>query len=287
MMNSFCFVVFIKFSKISKEKQEHLIQSFLKNEHISWVTTTAGQFDMMIFVQAMNVYEFEREWQNILKEHGQSFSGTDVGIMTLYSHAPSYYPVMDTKEAMQLHVNKLPYEKEFQEAKKEKKEQVQIDNKDIEIIRNLLINSRIKYTEVGQKIGMSSQNVDVRVKDLIKNGVITLFGYRPNYQKLKFQYYTLRLKVRFAEEKRKEQLEEYLFTLPQTLYYFRMIGQWTYSIHMFYKDVRELNSFLIELRELFGDSIESYDTTIHLDQYYYTYIAEASYKSLMKKDKNN
>ena len=62
-----------------------------------------------------------------------------------------------------------------------------------------------------------------------------------------------------------------------------MIGHWMFSFHMFYKDVRQLNDFLAELRERFGDIIESYDSTIHLDQYYYTYIAESSYNQLLKR----
>lgn len=277
------FVIFIKFSKISRERQEILIQSFLKNEHISWITTTAGQFDMMIFVQSMNIYEFEREWQKIMKEHGQNFSETDIGIMTMYGHSPAYYPVMDTKEAMQQQMYHLPYEKKFQEIKKQREETkiIIFDIKDLQIIKELLTNSRIKLTELGQKIKMSSQNVDMRIKQLIKQGIIQSFGYRPNYQKLQYQYYTLRLKIGTGEEAKKERLQQYLITLPQTFYYFRMIGQWTYSIHMFYKDVRQLNTFLAELREQFGDIIESYDSTIHLDQYYYTYIAESSYRALI------
>ncbi len=152
-----CFVVFIKFSKISKEKQELLVRSFLKNDHISWLTTTAGQFDMMIFLQAMSVYEFESEWQKILKEHGQNFSETDIGIMTEYGHRPSYYPVADTKEALEVKYSVLlPYEKEMNAAKKAKNTMTAIfDSKDLKILRILLLNSRIKLTELGQSIGMS------------------------------------------------------------------------------------------------------------------------------------
>ncbi len=272
------FVVFIKFSKISKEKLESLIKSFLKNEHISWLTTTAGQFDLMIFLQAMTVYEFESEWQKILKEHGQNFSETDIGIMTEYGHRPSYYPIADTKEAMQTPKLPLPYQKEMEEGKKEKS-QIVFDAKDLEILRILLLNSRVKLTELGDKIGMSSQNVDFRIKQLAKNGIITSFGYRPNYQKLQFQYYTVRLK---ASTEKREKLKAFVLSLPNILFYFQMIGQWTFSFHLFFKDVRGLNEFLSVLRENFGDIIESYDSTIHLDQYYYTYIAESSYKALSK-----
>jgi DNA-binding Lrp family transcriptional regulator len=126
-------------------------------------------------------------------------------------------------------------------------------------------------------IGMSSQNVDLRIKHLAKKGVITGFGYRPNYQKLQFQYYTVRLK---ASVEKREKIKAFVLSLSNLLYYFQMIGQWTFSFHLFFKDVRGLNEFLSVLREYFGDSIESYDSTIHLDQYYYTYIAEASYRAL-------
>lgn len=278
------FVVFIKFSKISKEKLEILIKNFLKNDHISWLTTTAGQFDLMIFLQAMNVYEFENEWQKILKEHGQNFSATDIGIMTEYNHCPAYYPIADTKEALEIQQTKitLPYQKEMEATKKKQMQEIFFDSKDLEILRILLLNSRIKLTELGQKIRMSSQNVDFRIKQLIKQGIITRFGYRPNYQKLRFQYYTIRLKIGAVEEEKREKIKHFVLGLPHILYYFRMIGHWTFSFHMFFKDVRELNDFLSLLREKFGDIIESYDSTIHLDQYYYTYIAESSYKYLLK-----
>ena len=286
------FVVFIKFSKISKEKQELLINSFLRNDHISWLTTTAGQFDLMIFVQVMNIYEFEIEWQNILKEYGQNFSETDIGIMTEYGHRPAYYPIADCKEALHLAEKSysLPYQKEIQHAREKKakqkqqeQEQALFDTKDLAILKTLLLNSRVKLTELAKEMGMSSQNVDFRIKQLIKQGIITFFGYRPNYQKLKYQYYTIRLKVGAVEQEKREKISHFVLSLPHILFYFRMIGHWTFSFHMFFKDVRELNDFLSTLREKFGDIIESYDSTIHLDQYYYTYISRSSYAALMKK----
>ncbi len=79
---------------------------------------------------------------------------------------------------------------------------------------------------------------------------------------------------------KKEALKSFVLSLPQIFYYFSMIGHWTFSFHLFYKDVRELNDFLSILREKFGDIIEEYDSTIHLDQYYYMYIARSSYKHL-------
>lgn len=275
------FVVFIKFSKISKEKQEQLIESLLKNDHISWLTTTAGQFDMMVFHQAMNIYEFEEEWQKIEQEHGQNFSETDIAIMTEYGHQPSYYPIADTKEAIQIKETRitLPYQSEIEEGKKEKNTAA-FDHKDLEILQLLLTNARLKCTELGEKVGMSSQNVDVRIKQLAKKGVITCFGYRPNYQKLQFQYYTVRLK---ASAEKREKLKAFVLALPNILYYFQMIGEWTFSFHLFFKDVRGLNEFLSTLRERFGDIIESYDSTIHLDQYYYTYISRSSFKALTEK----
>ncbi|MEK6921917.1 MAG: winged helix-turn-helix transcriptional regulator [Nanoarchaeota archaeon] len=276
------FVVFIKFSKISKETLETLITNFLKNDHISWLTTTAGQFDLMIFLQAMDVYEFEREWQKIQREHGQNFSETDIGIMTEYGHRPSYYPIADTREAMKTTKIALPYQKEMEQGQKEKKNAV-FDATDLEILKILLSNSRIKLTELGQKIGMSSQNVDFRIKQLIKQGIITRFGYRPNYQKLQFQYYTVRLKIGAVEEEKRKRLKAFVLSLPNILYYFQMIGQWTFSFHLFFRDVRGLNDFLSTLRENFGEIIEAYDSTIHLDQYYYTYIAKSSYNALIKK----
>jgi len=182
---------------------------------------------------------------------------------------------------MELKLRQLPYEKEFNHV--QQSQDNTFDTTDIRILQQLLVNSRMKLTELGKILHMSSQNIDVRIKRLITEGIITLFGYRPNYQKLHFQYYTLRLRVSSHDETKKQKLQHYLFTLPQTLFYFRMIGRWTYSIHMFYKDVRELNEFLMELREHFGDIIESYDSTIHLDQYYYSYISRSSAASLLKK----
>lgn len=275
------FVVFIKFSKISKEKQEALIESFLKNDHISWITTTAGQFDMMIFMQAMDVYEFEKEWQKVLKEHGQTFSATDIGIMTEYGHCPAYYPVADIINTEIKNTNHFPYKKEFTTAKGDT--DLQLDRNDLKIIQELLPNSRIKLTMLGQKIGMSSQNVDLRIRHLISSGIIKSFGYRPNYQKLQYQYYTVRLKLGAVDIHKKESLKAFVLSLPQIFYYFSMIGHWTYSFHLFYKDVRELNDFLTLLRDKFGDIIEEYDSTIHLDQYYYTYIARSSYKYLYRR----
>ncbi len=278
------FVIFLKLSKISKDGEEKLISYFVKNKHISWITTTAGQFDMILMVQAMSVYEFESVWQAIVKDKGEHFAEIDIGIMTELNHSPAYYPVLEnTFQIPSSQLNKMPYARSFSSAQKNVPKIISFDKQDLAILLEMKDNCRIKLTELGEKISMSSQNVDFRIKQLIKKGVIMSFGYRPNYQKLGFQYYTIRLKVGSVDEQQIQKMKKYIATLPECFYYFRMIGQWDFSFHLFYKDARGLNNFFSLLRERFGDIIVSSDSTIHLDQFCYSYISQSSFEALMKK----
>ena len=277
------FIIFIKFRKIKKDEEQRLIEELLKNPNLSWLTSTAGQFDLVLFLQSSTIYDFENCWSAISTTFGQYFKDVSIGTLTELMHCTPLYPVKEKLAFIEkIKTENLPYNKQM----KDKKLNFSIDKKDLQIMFYLERDSRAKLTEIAKFCKISAQSVDYRVKNLISSGIIRGFYYRPNYHKLGFQYYTIRIKLSNRTKINVNKLTDFIQQQFNTFVYLRMIGQWDFSLHLFFKNSRELNSFLVMLRELFGEIIEAVDTTIHLDQFAYTYFSKNTIKFLKEKYKS-
>jgi len=67
---------------------------------------------------------------------------------------------------------RFPYDKELNFRGKE---EYTPDEKDIKLLKYLHEDSRIGLTELGQKLGLSKDTIDYRIKKLIKLGIIKSF----------------------------------------------------------------------------------------------------------------
>lgn len=274
------FIVFIKFRKIKKSEEQNLIKELLKSPNLSWLTSTAGQFDLVLFLQAPTIYNFEDYWSVISTRFGQYFKDVSIGTLTELMHCPPLYPVKEKSVFIEkIKKANLPYNKQM----KEDYSKVSIDKKDLQIMFQLQGDSRAKLIEIAKSCKISAQNVDYRIKNLVSSGFIRSFYYRPNYHKLDYQYYTIRIKLSNRTKENVNKVTNFIRQQPNTFVYLRMIGQWDFSLHIFFKNSRELNDFLLVLREHFGEIIEAVDTTIHLDQFMYTYFSKNTVKYLQEK----
>ena len=274
------FIVFVKFRKIKKDEEQTLIEELLRNPNVSWLTSTAGQFDLILFLQAPTIYEFEDYWAIISTQFGQYFKDISIGTLTELRHCHPLYPVIEKSAFIEkIKTENLPYSKLMEK----NSSKISIDKKDLQIMFQLQANSRIKLTEMAKKCKISAQNVDYRIKNLVSSGIVSGFYYRPNYHKFGFQYYTLRIKLNNHTAEKANKLTNFIRQQFNTFVYLRMIGQWDFSVHLFFLDSRELNNFLLVLREHFGEIIETIDTTIHLDQFMYVYFSKNTVKYLQEK----
>ncbi len=194
---------------------------------------------------------------------------------------PRYLKGMKRKEEYQNKVD-FPYNKELNT---KKKEDYKLDEKDIYLLKYLHEDSRIQLTGLGKKLDLSKDAINYRIKKMINLGIIKDFIIRLNYHLLDYQYTTIMLKIRSISQQRKKEFLNFIYQDERFYALMEQIGTWDISLMMFFKNAKDLRDFIIILKEKFSDVIQSHDSVIHFDQYYFTYLCDGVIEELVEKHK--
>lgn len=242
--------ILIKYMSVSKEIQEE-IKSFIEdNKDIAWAGYCEGRWDLIITVLPQTKKEFYRLYSNFFNNFGKYFKEKEILI-------PTKNPIFNDKYLIE---GKLIYEKNLDfNCQKEK-----LDEKDKKIIKELSLNSRMTFTEIGKKVDLSYWAVAKRFKKLLKEEIIILLKPRINFQKLGYKYYHLLIEL--YNEKIKESIASYYRHHKDCTMIMEHIG--FYSIHLeFVLKQEDLQNILLEFREKFGKEIAGYEPLLILEEY--------------------
>ncbi len=272
--------IYLQFHSLSAEKMQKIIQSFLENPSVCWIIETSGKWELVLMVETLSEDEFNRVKENILSPIDEFVNDHMVSIVTNFIHqSPRYIGGMKKKEEYTSVVH-FPYEEEFHSTENTP---VNVDAKDIQVIKLLHEDARIPLTELGEKVNLSRDAVDYRIKKMIKMKVIKSFILRLNYHALNFQYTTIMLKLHGVSSQRKKEFFDYLMADERFYALMEQIGSWDLSVMMFFAHPKDQREFLIDIKEKFSDVIHTHESSLQFNQYYFTYLAESVYQQLITK----
>jgi DNA-binding Lrp family transcriptional regulator len=275
------YTLYLQFKTISREKMSHLVKDFLDNKFINWVIETGGKWEVILMFETLHEEKYDSILESILSPIKDFINDYTIAQVTNFVHTtPKYFQGPDSKELK--HRINFPYDKEFLG----KKIAYSPDDKDIMILKLLLSDSRIGLTDLGKKVGLSKDAVNYRIKKLISYGIIKSFLIRLNYHLLNYQYNSIMIKFRGISEKRKKEFFSYLYSDNRFWALMEQIGPWDVSLMMFFENPKSLRDFMIDLKEHFSDVIHSYESVLHFDQYFYTYLCDGVYEELLEKYKS-
>lgn len=120
------------------------------------------------------------------------------------------------------------------------KEQFNIDETSLKILGLLQENARMSYTEIGQKIGMTSSSVKERVQKLEEMEIIEGYAVKLNNEKLGFPITAITLWICADAYVPKEQmLVDILKKYPQVLEVLRITGKNDFMVKFCAKTMEE------------------------------------------------
>lgn len=120
----------------------------------------------------------------------------------------------------------------------------QLDSIDRQIIEALHDNSRVSYTELAQKIGMSRVAIQARINSLIEEGVIERFTIVINPVKIGVMvsaFFNVDIEPQYLDE-----VAEKLELEPAITSLYHMTGPSTLHMHGIFESTEEMERFLLE-----------------------------------------
>ena len=177
------FRIYINFQYVSTDIKNKIIQHFI-NYNKTWaVVSIQGEIDLSVVIWVKDIYEFYQFWEKTLDLYEDYFAEA---IVSVYIKAVSY------KKSILL-------PNEFKESERKMYDttcggaSVEIDEIDYKLLNELAMNARIPLIELAEKLGCSSQNVNYRVKNLIKRDIIKAFRVNIDLSKLGLQIFKVNI----------------------------------------------------------------------------------------------
>jgi len=248
------FRIYINFQYLSSKVKEEIVQHFIDYKNVWAVVSVKAEIDFDVIVWVKDVYEFYKFWNITLDKFEDYFAEYTFSVyVEAYNYKKSYL-LPENHES-----DRLMYRT------KSGGKSVEIDKTDYHLLNEMAIKARTPLIDIADKLGISSQSVNYRLKNLMKNGVINAFRVNIDLSKLDLHHHKLEIYLR-DHTKRKAiwdyvKEKNYCDTLNVS------VGWSDLEFELIVKDVDDLSKVMNDINSKFADSIKKQTFWI-VDEYH-------------------
>jgi len=236
--------IYINFQYVSSDVKEKIIQHFIDYKNIWAVISLKAEIDFDAVVWVDDIYEFYQFWNKTLDEFEDYFAKYTISVYVEAFNYKKSYLLQDeiSKTDRLFYITKCD------------RQSVEIDEIDYNLLNEIAINARIPLIDLAGKLNCSSQAVNYRLKNLIKNGVINAFRVNVDLSKLGLQHY--KLDIYLKDHKQRATIWNYLKekTYCDTLNV--AIGWSDLEFEIIVENVDQLGKIMDELYSNFPNAIK-------------------------------
>ena len=237
------FRIYINFQYITSNIKKEIIQYFVNYKNSWIVASIKSEIDLDVVIWVKNIYDFYRFWSDTLDKYEDYFEKYSISI---YIEAIVYkksYLLPEIKENDRTIFNM-----------KCGNESVQIDKADYNLLNELAVKARAPLVYLADKFNCSSQNVNYRINNLLKSGVIKAFRINVDFSKLDLHSY--KVDIYLKDHKFKKPIFNYLRKKPYLEFMNFALGWADLEPEFVVKNFDELLKILDEINTTFSGAIK-------------------------------
>ncbi len=247
------FRVHIRLKNATEEQYSQFAQDLFHHYPAFWVGFISGSFDIIADIFAKTPNEFELIFKEVLQKNKEiihSYETLTLLELDLYEYA---YFIENKTERTKTAILRTS-------------ERIEIDKYDQKILQLIKYNSRLPYEEISKKIGLTRNSVKNRIAKLEAKEIIA--GYKMMIDFRHFEKHSYKIFIRYNNEKLEQEknLLHYLKAKAGDLATTKLLGRWNLDIEIHFRDSKELQQFIIEIRNKFL-IIEDYEIVQILEDY--------------------
>ena len=239
------FRVYFKGVYINEQEKERMINELIDNLYITSIYELTGEFDLVIEFAFPNPSKFSKEFKKIVTAtNGLNDYKVMLNLVT-YIY-PRNYMVKD--QDMQVF--------SMEKIVGGDRERQLFNSNEKEIIKNLILNPRIRLNELAKKSKLNVKTVKSIFRNLIKKNIIKGFKYNLDTNKLGIHKSRLFLKIHNLSIERESELMNYMINTKEIVQANKTVGDWDIEIDIESFDKSKIRYLITEIREKFIDIIE-------------------------------
>ncbi|MFH1590158.1 MAG: Lrp/AsnC family transcriptional regulator [archaeon] len=251
--------ILLQLNKINKEIRSELVKVFKSYPFVKVVLEFSGKYDFEIGIAVRNLKELDMIVTKIIGDVDKCIQSYEI-LTLVKTYEGRIFPesFLNIKEKTEL----------------KKESDVKVDGTDLKILGKLSLDSTISLYDVGKVVGLTSEAVNYRIKNLKKQGVIKRFAPMINHHVLGYTVYGLLINVNNLDGKKEAKLKEFLHINKNVLWAVKCIGKYNLFAYICVKKSDDLHQTISDLRELFSSDIKEYETMVAYQVYEYNYFPE-------------
>src|SRR3989338_4576675 len=245
------YAVFLELANLQEETEREILKNLKENKNLCWIGTSAGKWSLTFDL----IIKEDKELNNTMDELLTKFRKNIGDFVILRLQEGNYF------SSKLIGMNKKI---KIEEIKEEKAKIDEIDKKILSIINR---NSRVSLVEISEKVKLTPNGINNRIKALEKNKIILSYTISLDWKKLGYEWYGIQLQLtKFGEEINKK-LIEYFTNHKSIIFYYKYLGgAWDYDFGVLVKNSIELREFIHEFRKNFSDCSKISDVFITLEE---------------------
>lgn len=242
------YIILLKLNLEDEMTKEKFIKENIGNKYLIWTIKSDSGWDFIIRLYAEGVEEFKEKLSEILN----NFS--DV-LANYYTIIASDKIKEDEKEilAKNLFDTKIT-SNDFHIIKL--KDTITFDDKDKEILNLLGSDARVQYTEIAEKLDISSDTVKYRIDKMKSSGIIENFEPIINFNKLGLYQYAAIIKFNYLDTTSENKICEFLKKEKTITKAIKSVNSNEYFLNLVFEQDKQMEEFILKIKKLFENKIK-------------------------------
>ncbi|HJX50285.1 hypothetical protein A3K73_04795 [Candidatus Pacearchaeota archaeon RBG_13_36_9] len=226
------------FIKIKEPKKEFSIEKLFNEKEIVWAGKVDGYWDFAITLRVKT----REELTSILDKINYFIEISDKTLEIINS-ATIFNERWLTKTDLTKEITNKLYETK-----------INIDKKDITALRLLSLNGREKLVNIADKLKLTPEAVNKRIKNLEKNKIILGYKAKVNYSLFGYDYFHLLLTLK--NTKSKKEILYFLKNLSNCVTIIELTGKYDIQAELLSKRYADIREVIEKIKQKFHDDIE-------------------------------
>jgi Lrp/AsnC family transcriptional regulator, leucine-responsive regulatory protein len=240
--------VYLQLEELKTEEAKELYKYLTEQPEVLMLMHYTDKLELELVIQASDAEDFDSIMNRIFSKHKKTIIDMEI-VETVKEFTFNFLP----EKYLELSKVKI-----FTPGDTLQK----LDLLDRKLLKLLLKDSRESLVDLAQKLKVSADTINYRIKKLKEAGIIKSFTTIVNYSLLGYNYFCLFFTLKYFTQEADNKFKEITSKHKQIISAYKTIGEWNLLVKIIAKTPIEFHQIVKHLRTDFKGMVNNYDTLL-------------------------
>ena len=251
------FHIFFLVDEMDRKKQEELLVFLKSHPNVKNIIEYSDRWDYEIVVVAKTLREFDDIVSQITSRFPQLIFEKEK-MQVIKGYTSIHLPLRFYEQSG----HKIEHEDDIWK-------DIKLDGIDMNILKILCENCRIPSVKIAEKVDLTADAVNYRIKKMLDGNVIRRFTILVNLSALNYHWYTFSLAMKTFTDEHDGRFKQFVRTHPYILRAVKTLGVWDFLLYVVADSPRHFHSTVKEIKQHFSDIIRNHQTLLAYMEHLY------------------